>query len=256
MKEKIAIFLSDDEFSKYSFKKLKKNFIPVPFSFKKLKFTKTNILSPYNLSEIFDFLKKAKIKKIILVGKIPATILFDKKFDFLGRQLLTSTSNWTGEDILKNGISLLKNYGIETISLKKFFKDEIAERKIYSGNLEENEKKDIKTGISFLLDIEKYRCGQSIVIKNGMLICLEGIEGTDEMIKRAGRYCSDFVFVKIAGKQKDERFDLPVIGPDTAKLIAKTKGKVIAVESGKTIIFDKEKTINYCKKFNITLLGI
>ena len=89
-----------------------------------------------------------------------------------------------------------------------------------------------------------------------MIIAVEGIEGTDEMIKRTGKYVENFVVVKIAGGKKDERFDLPVVGPETIKTMVEAKGKIIAVESGKTIIFDKEKVINQCKKAGITFLGI
>jgi len=256
VKEKIAIFLSNDEFSKYSYNKVKKNFIPFPFSFEPIDFLKTNIISPYNFSEIFNFFKKEKIEKIVLIGKISPTVLFEKNFDFVSRKLLKKSTNFTGEEVLKNVISFLGKYEIDVLSLKTLFKDEIAEKKIYCGSLNKREKEDIKIGYSFLSDIEKYRCGQSVIIKNGMIIAVEGIEGTDKMIKRGGEYCSDFVFVKIAGKNKDERFDLPVIGPDTIELIKKTKGKVVAIESGKTIIFHKNKVIEMCQKSNISLIGI
>ena len=253
--EKIAIFLSDNKFSEYTYKKLKKNFTLSPFSFEKINFTQSKVFSPYKFSELIEYFEKEKIKKLLLIGKISPSILFKGKFDFLGNKILPS-NNWQGETIVKNIITFLENKGIETLSLKKIFDDELAEKKVYCGKVDKKDKKDIKTGYAFLKDVEKYRCGQSVSVKNGMIIAVEGIEGTDEMIKRTGKYVENFVVVKIAGKKKDDRFDLPVVGPETIKTMVKAKGKIIAVESGKTIIFDKEKVINQCKKAGITFLGI
>jgi len=91
-----------------------------------------------------------------------------------------------------------------------------------------------------------------------MIVALEGIEGTDEMIRRAGKYCGQrgFVVVKIAGENKDERFDMPVVGPQTAKVLKTAGGKVIAVEAGKTIILDEEKTMKLCNENRIKFLGV
>ena len=253
--EKIAIFLSNDKFSEYTYKKLKRKFILFPFSFEKIDFTKSKIFSPYKFSKIVEFFEKEKIKKLLLIGKISPSILFKGKFDFLSNKILPS-NNWKGEKIVKNIIAFLENKGIETLSLKKIFNDELAEKKVYCGKVDKKDKKDIETGYAFLKDVEKYRCGQSVSVKNGMIIAVEGIEGTDGMIKRTGKYVKNFVVVKIAGKRKDDRFDLPVVGPETIKTMVKAKGKIIAVESGKTIIFDKEKVINQCKKAGITFLGI
>jgi len=253
--ERIAIFLSNNKFSEYTYKKLKKNFTLSPFSFEKIDFTQSEIFSPYNFSELLEYFEKEKIKKLLLIGKISPSILFKGKFDFLGNKILPS-NNWKGEKIVKNIIAFLENKGIETLSLKKIFDDELAEKKIYCGKIDEKDKKDIETGYAFLKNVKKYRCGQSVSIKNGMIIAVEGIEGTDEMIKRTGKYVENFVVVKIAGRNKDERFDLPVIGPETIKTMVGAKGKTIAVEGGKTIIFDKEKVINQCKKAGITFLGI
>jgi len=218
--EKIAIFLSNDKFSEYTYRKLEKNYLVIPFSFERIEFTDTEVLSPYNFSEVVEFFVKEGIKKVLLIGRISPSILFKGKFDFLSNKILSS-NNWKSEEIVKNIIAFLENRGVEILSLKKIFNDELAEKKVYCGKVERKDKKDIETGYAFLRDVEKYRCGQSASVKNGMIIAVEGIEGTDEMIKRI-----------------------------------EANGKVIAVESGKTIIFDKEKVINQCKKAGITFLGI
>ena len=58
--EKIAIFLSNDKFSEYTYKKLKKKFVLSPFSFEKIDFTQSKIFSPYKFSKIVEFFEKEK----------------------------------------------------------------------------------------------------------------------------------------------------------------------------------------------------
>jgi len=136
MKEKIGIFLSNNKFSEYTYKKLKKKFILSPFSFEKIDFTQSEIFSPYNFSELIEFFEKEKIKKLLLIGKISPSILFKGKFDFLSNKILLS-NDWKGEKIVKNIIAFLENKGIETLSLKEVFDNELAEKKVYCGKVAE-----------------------------------------------------------------------------------------------------------------------
>jgi len=92
-------------------------------------------------------------------------------------------------------------------------------------------------------------------VKNRSVIAVEGIEGTDEMIRRCGRYCSDFTVAKAMRTGQSTRFDMPVIGPDTVRALAQARGKVLAVESGRTIITEETKTITIANENRIVILG-
>ncbi|HOK57226.1 MAG TPA: UDP-2,3-diacylglucosamine diphosphatase LpxI [bacterium] len=256
MKENLAILVSDDFFSEYSFLKLKEKYNLFPFSFSESeKFNDSFIVKDANVPLFFEFLKKNNIKLIFFAGKVKANLVFENLHP-TAKNLLSQIGKLKPEDTMKKIADFLESYGLKIIPQTDVFIDEIAENKVYTFPLTDEEMEDVKTGLSVLEDILKHRIGQSVIVKNGMILGVEGIEGTDELIKRIGKYCKDFVFVKGCNEDKDTRFDLPTIGMETVKNMKMAGGKIIAVKSDKTIILEKDKVVEECMKNEIKLIGI
>lgn len=116
---------------------------------------------------------------------------------------------------------------------------------------------DIEFGFSIAKKLGELDIGQAIAIREREIIALEAIEGTAEMIKRAGKLCrkGGWTLIKVAKPDQDLRFDVPCVGPDTVKDLADNGGACIVVEAGKTIIIDKPETIALADKLGITILG-
>lgn len=256
-KQSIGLFVSDNELSGYVYKKLKDKGINVfSFSFVSGGSVHTQVFQPGDIKGILSYLKKQEITKLAFIGRVPAEIVF-KDIHSSSDIFLQGEEPLSGEGILKKIIAFLETENIEVMPLTEILQEELAEKKTYTEtSLNKTEANDVNTGVHLLSDIMKYRIGQSVAVKQGMIIAVEGVEGTDEMIRRAGMYCNAFAVVKTAGKDKDERFDIPVIGPRTIEVLKEAGGRVLAIEAGKTIIFDIAKTINLCNKNKITLIGI
>ncbi len=94
-------------------------------------------------------------------------------------------------------------------------------------------------------------------MKEKEVIAVEAIEGTAEMIERAGQLCKSggWTLFKASKPNQDMRFDVPCVGPDTIRSLAKNGGKCLVVEAGKTIIIDKPETIKLADQLGITILG-
>jgi len=86
--------------------------------------------------------------------------------------------------------------------------------------------------------------GQTIAVKNQIVVGVEAIEGTDELIERAGALAGPgVVFVKVSKPRQDMRFDVPVIGRKTIEQLTKVKAAALAVTAGKTIFLDREESV-------------
>ncbi len=83
--------------------------------------------------------------------------------------------------------------------------------------------------------------GQAITIKDGTVIAVEAIEGTDACIERTGQLCKrgGWTLVKVSKPKQDMRFDVPTIGPQTIQRVRDAKGTAIVIEAGKTIVVDQ-----------------
>ena len=90
-----------------------------------------------------------------------------------------------------------------------------------------------------------------------VVIAVEAIEGTAAMIERAGMLCRSggWTLVKVSKPQRDMRFDVPCVGPDTIRSLVENGGKYLVVEAEKTIVIDKPDTIKLANKLGITILG-
>jgi len=118
-------------------------------------------------------------------------------------------------------------------------------------------KDDIAFGWEIVKKLGELDIGQAIAVKEKEVIAVEAIEGTAEMIERAGRYCKSggWTLIKASKPQQDMRFDVPCVGPDTIRSLAQNGGKCLVVEADKTIIIDKPETIKLADKLGITILG-
>lgn len=116
---------------------------------------------------------------------------------------------------------------------------------------------DINFGWEIAKNIAAMDIGQAIAVKEKDILAVEAIEGTAEMIKRAGELCKrpGWTLIKVAKPNQDMRFDVPTVGIETIKDLAENNGRCLVVEANKTIIVDREKTVELAQKLNITIYG-
>jgi len=93
-------------------------------------------------------------------------------------------------------------------------------------------------------------------VKNGTVLAVEAFEGTNDAIKRGGALArEDAVMIKVAKPNQDMRFDVPVIGVETIRVVAEAKLRVIAVESGKTLLLERDEIINLANRSKISIVS-
>ncbi len=116
---------------------------------------------------------------------------------------------------------------------------------------------DIERGWTIAKKLGELDIGQAVIVKEKEVIAVEAIEGTAEMIKRAGRFCpaGRWVLVKTSKPNQDMRFDVPCIGPDTIRSLADNGGQCIVVEAHKTIIIDKPQAITLADELGIAIVA-
>lgn len=121
------------------------------------------------------------------------------------------------------------------------------------------DKLDIKRGVEVAFALGQLDVGQAAIVQNGLVLGLEGIEGTDELIKRCKNYKrkgNGGVLVKLRKPQQDMRIDLPTIGTKTV-INAKESGLAgIAIHAGNTLIVDEKEVIKLANKEGLFIIGV
>lgn len=94
--------------------------------------------------------------------------------------------------------------------------------------------------------------GLTVVVKDGIVLAVEAIEGTDRTIRRAGRVTRGAVVVKVSRPEQDQRFDLPVIGPVTMRHLARVRAAALAFSAG-TLVIERQRVLALATRYNISL---
>ncbi|TVP96455.1 MAG: LpxI family protein [Planctomycetaceae bacterium] len=117
---------------------------------------------------------------------------------------------------------------------------------------------DIRFGWEIAKQMGGLDIGQSITVKDGAVLAVEAIEGTDACICRTGEVCrrGGWVLVKVAKPRQDMRYDVPTIGPQTVRLVHEAGGVAIAIEANKTIIVDQDQTFADAAKAGIAIVAM
>jgi DUF1009 family protein len=118
--------------------------------------------------------------------------------------------------------------------------------------------RDIEFGWPLAKKLGELDIGQAIAVKEREVIAVEAIEGTAEMIKRAGQFCKagGWTLIKTAKPKQDMRFDVPCVGPDTIRDLAAGGAKCLVVEAGKTLILDKTQTLDLADQLGVAVVGV
>ena len=116
---------------------------------------------------------------------------------------------------------------------------------------------DITFGWPLAKKLGELDIGQAIVVREREVIAVEAIEGTAEMIKRAGQFCKagGWTLIKTSKPNQDMRFDVPCIGPDTIRDLAANGGTCLVIEAGKTFVIDKPETLALGDQLGIAIVG-
>ena len=98
--------------------------------------------------------------------------------------------------------------------------------------------------------------GQVVVVREGVVVSVEAVEGTDAAILRGGELGGKgTVVVKFAKPDQDMRFDVPTIGVKTLETMVRAKSRVLALEAGRCLIMDEQEVFRLAAKHKISIVG-
>jgi len=211
------------------------------------------------LEELINIFKSKNVSSAVMVGQVTPARLFKKsKLDKIAIKILSSVNQISAETIFSKIADELESEGIVLKDARLFLEQYLVSTGVVNSlNVNDLENQDINFGKEIAKKVAGYNIGQTIVVKNKTVLAVEALEGTDNTIRRGGRIGrGNVVVVKVSKPNQDMRFDVPVIGPKTVKVLKRSGGGVLALESKQVLILDKEKTIKLADKYGIKIVGI
>jgi DUF1009 family protein len=120
------------------------------------------------------------------------------------------------------------------------------------------QQRDAAFGWRIAKEMGRLDIGQSVAVKEQEVIAVEAIEGTDDMIHRAGSLCraGGWTLVKAAKPNQDLRFDVPTVGVATIENLRQHGARMLVVEAGRTLMVDRPDVIAAADRRGIVILGM
>lgn len=210
-------------------------------------------------SRLFEVFKSEGIKKVVMAGQISPRRLFSAEVnkDPMVRELLAALKDKRADTIFKAIADKLTQAGLELISSTTFMEDYLPKAGILTRRRPEGEElEDVRFGMELAKAVAKLDIGQTVAVKSRAIIAVEAFEGTDNLIRRAGRLSrGNMVVAKVSRPQQDLRFDIPVVGLNTIKNLIRAKARCLVIEAGKTLFIDKEQAIALADKAGLAIVA-
>jgi DUF1009 family protein len=211
------------------------------------------------LGRCIEALRSEGVTEAVMAGQVKHRQIFSdivpdlKMMSLLARLAVRNTDSLIGavaDFLAREGIRLLPSTALlqdhmatpGAMTRRKPSKDEL---------------QDVAYGRQVARTLAGMDLGQTVVVKDRAAVALEAMEGTDEVIRRAGKLAGPgTTVVKVAKPRQDMRFDVPVVGAGTLEVMREAAARVLALEAGRTLLLDKETFLAQADDAGIAVWGM
>ena len=217
-------------------------------------------LSLNEFSKIFDVFQNEKISEVVMAGQISPHQLFRPQIrnNPESRDLLDSLRDKRADTIFKAIADRLEERGIRVLDSTFLLGDFLPQKGILTQNQPNSSHwEDINLGLNIAKEIAHLDIGQAVAIRDKAIVALEALEGTDNLIKRAGKITQrGVIIIKVSKPAQDMRFDVPVVGLNTIKNLISARAAGLAIEAEKTLFIDREPALKLANKKGLFVVAV
>lgn len=215
------------------------------------------------LGRLLRFFKAQGVRRAVMQGQIQHKQIYKNiKADLRAKWLLTKQAlfvrDFRTEAILGALARELEGHGVHLEPATWLMEPWLAPAGRMAGPKPSSAlARDIAFGSGLARDLNRLDLGQTVVVKRQSCVAVESIEGTDACIARAAKLAGPgCVVIKLARPKQDLRFDLPVVGPKTFKVLAKAGAAALVLEAGKTLFLEKPECLALAEGMKLAVLAV
>lgn len=209
-----------------------------------------------NLQGAIRYFKKQGVPEVAMLGGVKRVNVFRLlHFDWLMLRAMKNARGRQDDGLLRSICAEIERAGLRVFNPKRFLSQAAsAEGCLTLKPLSDSEREDRDLGIRAARLLGSLDVGQTVVVKGGVVVALEAVEGTDATIKRAGQLAGPgVVVVKLPKPGQDRRLDLPSIGPETINNLKDIGARALIIEKEGALILEPEKVIQLADSCGITI---
>lgn len=212
------------------------------------------------MSRLIELAHQHGVRHLVMAGRIPHGILLLKQLSLDPRMLriLTTLPDKKADSLLARAVEELEVEGFTILNSTIFLKSCMPEPGLLTPRVRPTEDilKDIEFGYPLAKELGRLDIGQTIAVKDQIVVAVEALEGTDHLIKRCYALAGEgVVFVKVSKPRQDMRFDVPVAGLTTIRNLASARAAALCVTARKSLFFDRPEAIELAEQNRIAIVS-
>jgi DUF1009 family protein len=208
------------------------------------------------LGTCIRLLEQAGVTQAVMAGQVKHTKIFSGVVPDLTLLSVLRRLKARNTDALISAVAeVLQEHGISLIDSTALLTPLLPAAGVLTRRVPSpDELRDFEFGYRMADVVAGLDIGQTIAVKDSAVVAVEAMEGTDEVIARAGRLAGPGVrIVKVAKPGQDMRFDVPVIGLATIEALRAAGASALSIDAGKTLVFDRTALIGAADAAGISI---
>ena len=210
------------------------------------------------LGKCIKLMKADRVSQAVMAGQVRHVKIFSGIVpDLTLLSVLTRLKARNTDALISAVADVMRDEGIELLDSTAFLSPLLARDGILSARApDERERADFEFGYKMADAIAALDIGQTIAVKHKAVVAVEAMEGTDEVIGRAGHLAGPGVrIIKVAKPNQDMRFDVPVIGVATIQAMRVAGASALSIDAGRTLVLDGEHVFASANEASIAIVG-
>jgi UDP-2,3-diacylglucosamine hydrolase len=209
----------------------------------------------------FAALRQAGVQELVMVGGVRRPSLVGLRPDWRAAQFFARIGlRALGDDgLLSAVVKELEKEGFALVGVESVLSEALAPEGPFGRHRPDPQAlADIEHGFNIAAVLGALDIGQAVIVQQGMVLGVEAIEGTDELIRRCAALRRDGpggVLVKTKKPNQERRADLPTIGPQTVEAAHASGLRGIAVEAWSTLVIEREEMTALADRLGLFVFG-
>jgi DUF1009 family protein len=213
------------------------------------------------LNKLIKVFTSRGVSQALMAGGVtPAKLFKNISLDLRMIALAARVKIRNAETIFGSVAGELQKDGVELLDSRPFLGDAVPQPGCLTRRKPDSEQRDdIAFGLRIAKAVSALDIGQTVVVKRGTVLAVEGFEGTDECIRRGGALGGEnggAVVVKVSKPNHDFRFDIPCVGSRTIDSCVAGQISVLAMEAGRSLLLDRAQVVKAAEQNGIRLVAM
>ncbi|HEV3278101.1 MAG TPA: UDP-2,3-diacylglucosamine diphosphatase LpxI [Terriglobia bacterium] len=214
-------------------------------------------LSLGEAAKLFELLDAEGVGRVALAGQVKHVQLYSSiPADGVMKDTLDSLDRRNTDALIGVFVRMMEARGIEVVDSTLFLKPLLPAAGVLTARaLDADEAADVEFGREIARQIAALDIGQTVVVADRACVAVEAMEGTDGAIERAARLGNGRRLTVVKVSKGDMRFDVPVVGLATIRVMDKANARALAIDAGRTLLFDRQHLIEEADRCGIAIVA-